>query len=101
LAGTGLQQVTLAGERRGSRVPPASFGPGVTVPTIHQRLRDEHGLAVSVVGQRRYVAADVAEEVRRSQELVRNPAPAGTAAEPAVTEIAAGSGLYQPTLFDA
>ncbi len=25
----------------------------------------------------------------------------GTAAEPAVTEIAAGSGLYQPTLFDA
>jgi D-serine deaminase-like pyridoxal phosphate-dependent protein len=26
---------------------------------------------------------------------------AGTAAEPAVTEIAAGSGLYQPTLFDA
>ncbi|HEY7325562.1 MAG TPA: alanine racemase [Streptosporangiaceae bacterium] len=26
---------------------------------------------------------------------------AGTAAEPAVTEVAAGSGLYQPTLFDA
>ena len=41
--------------------------------TIHQRLRDEHGLAVSVQSFRRYVAANVPEETRRAQVTVWNP----------------------------
>jgi len=44
--------------------------------TIHQRLRDEHGLAVSVQSFRRYVAANVPEEIRRAQVVVWNPRPA-------------------------
>jgi hypothetical protein len=36
------------------------------VVTIHQRLRDERGLAVSVASLRRYLAANLPEEVRRS-----------------------------------
>src|ERR1700733_8649173 len=35
---------------------------GVRMSTIHQRLRDEHGLAASVASFRRYVAANVPEE---------------------------------------
>ena len=31
-----------------------------TVATIHQRLRDEHGLAVSVASLRRYVRSEFA-----------------------------------------
>jgi len=48
---------------------------GVTVKTIHQRLRDEHGLAVSYASLRRYVAANVPEEVRREQVRVLRLAP--------------------------
>ena len=44
--------------------------------TIHQRLRDERGLAVSVASFRRYVAANVPEETRRSQVRVLDPRPA-------------------------
>jgi transposase len=44
--------------------------------TIHQRLRDEHGLAVSVQSFRRYVAANVPEETRRAQVRVWDPRPA-------------------------
>jgi hypothetical protein len=40
---------------------------GATMATIHQRLRDEHGLAVSSASFRRYVAANVPEETRRPQ----------------------------------
>src|SRR5258708_31161643 len=40
---------------------------GVTVSTIHQRLADERGLAGSVASLRRYGAADLPEEARRSQ----------------------------------
>ena len=43
--------------------------------TIWQRLRDEHGLAVSVQSFRRYVAANVPEEVRRAQVRVLDPRP--------------------------
>lgn len=45
----------------------------VTVATIHQRLRDEQGLAVSVASLRRYVRANVPEEDRRSQVRVLRP----------------------------
>src|ERR671913_119366 len=43
---------------------------GVTQATIHQRLRDEHGLTASVASLKRYVAANVAEEVRRDRVVV-------------------------------
>ncbi len=46
---------------------------GVRMSTIHQRLRDERGLAASVASFRRYVAANIPEEVRRSQVVVWNP----------------------------
>jgi hypothetical protein len=48
----------------------------VRMSTIHQRLRDERGLAASVASFRRYVNANVPEEVRRSQVTVWNPHPA-------------------------
>jgi transposase len=43
---------------------------GVTQATIHQRLRDEHGLAASVASLKRYVAANVAEQARRDRVVV-------------------------------
>jgi len=46
---------------------------GVRMSTICQRLRDEHGLAASVASFRRYVAANVPEETRRSQVVVWSP----------------------------
>ena len=49
---------------------------GVRMSTIHQRLRDERGLAASVASFRRYVAANLPEEARRSQVTVWNPHPA-------------------------
>jgi transposase len=48
----------------------------VRMSTIHQRLRDEHGLAASVASFRRYVSANIPEEARRSQVTVWNPRPA-------------------------
>jgi len=53
----------------------AQLRAGVRMSTIHQRLRDEHGLAVSVQSFRRYVAANVPEEVRRAQVRVLDPNP--------------------------
>jgi hypothetical protein len=44
--------------------------------TIHQRLRDERGLAASVASFRRYVNANIPEEARHSQVTVWNPRPA-------------------------
>ena len=49
---------------------------GVRMSTIHQRLRDEHGLAVSVQSFRRYVTANLPEETLRSQVRVWDPNPA-------------------------
>ena len=49
--------------------------------TIHQRLRDERGLAVSVASLRRYVAANLPEEARRSQVTVLRLVPAEPGAE--------------------
>jgi transposase len=50
---------------------------GVTMATIHQRLRDEHGLACSASSLRRWVAANLPEdEVRREQVAVLRPEPA-------------------------
>src|SRR3954447_12603905 len=53
----------------------------VTVSTIHQRLRDEHGLAVSLSSVRRYVAANLpAEAAAAAVTVLRNdPAPGAEA----------------------
>jgi transposase len=51
-----------------------------TLATVHQRLRDEHGLAVSESSLRRYVALELPERVARSQATVLRPqAPPGEA----------------------
>ena len=42
----------------------------VTQATIHQRLRDERGLHASVASLKRYVAANLSEEVRRDRVVV-------------------------------
>jgi transposase len=76
LADTRLRQVTwpAIGEHRDYIV--GQLAAGVTVATIHQRLRDERGLAVSVASLRRYVAANLPEEARRSQVRVLRLVPA-------------------------
>ena len=53
-----------------------------TVATIHQRLRDEHGLTVSVASLRRYVRSEFAEEVAEEQATVlRDDPPPGAEAQ--------------------
>ena len=54
----------------------AQLQAGVTVATIHQRLACERGLTASVASLRRWVAANLPEEVRRSRVRVLNPSPA-------------------------
>jgi len=81
LADTRLRQVTwpaIAGHRD---YIVEQMEAGVTVATIHQRLRDERGLAVSVASLRRYVAANLPEEVRRSRVTVLRLVPAEPGAE--------------------
>jgi len=54
----------------------------VTVATIHQRLRDEHGLTASVASVRRWVAANLPEQARRAQVTVlRDATPPGEQAQ--------------------
>ena len=48
----------------------------VRMSTIHQRLRDERGLAASVASFRRYVNANIPEEARHPQVTVWSPRPA-------------------------
>jgi transposase len=53
-----------------------------TVTTVHQRLRDEHGLAVGISSFRRYVASEFAEESTRDRVTVLRPdVPAGEEAQ--------------------
>ena len=54
----------------------------VTVSTVHQRLRDEHGLQVSLSSLRRYVAANLPAEAAASQVTVlRDDPPPGSEAQ--------------------
>jgi transposase len=54
----------------------------ITMATIWQRLRDEHGLEVSVASLRRYVRANLPEEARRAQVTVlRDDPQPGTEAQ--------------------
>jgi len=77
LADTRLRQVTWPAIARHHEYITAQLKAGVRMSTIWQRLRDERGLAVSVQSFRRYVAANVPEEVRRAQVRVLDPRPAG------------------------
>jgi len=77
LADTRLRQVTWPAIGEHHEFITAQLKVGVRMSTIHQRLRDEHGLAVSVASFRRYVAANVPEETRRAQVRVLDPRPSG------------------------
>ncbi len=76
LADTRLRQVTWPAIAAHHEYITGQLKADVTMATIHQRLRDEHGLAVSVASFRRYVAANLPEETRRSQVRVLRPYPA-------------------------
>jgi transposase len=53
-----------------------------TVTTVHQRLRDEHGLGVGISSFRLYVASEFAEEANRDRVTVLRPeVPAGEEAQ--------------------
>ena len=76
LADTRLRQVTWPAIGEHHEYIVEQLKAGVRMSTIHQRLRDERGLAASVASFRRYVAASVPEEARRAQVTVWNPHPA-------------------------
>jgi transposase len=70
LADTRLRQVTWPEIGRFHEYITEMLKAGVTQATIHQRLRDEHGLSASVASLKRYVAANLPEEVRRDRVVV-------------------------------
>jgi transposase len=76
LADTRLRQVTWPAIAEHHDYVVEQLKARVRMSTIHQRLRDERGLAASVASFRRYVSANVPEEARRSQVTVWNPRPA-------------------------
>jgi transposase len=76
LSDTRLRQVTWPAIGEHHDYIAEQLKAGVRMSTIHQRLRDERGLAASVASFRRYVAACVPEEARRSQVTVWSPRPA-------------------------
>ena len=73
LADTRLRQVTWPAIAEHHDYIVEQLKAGVRMSTIWQRLRDEHGLAASAPSLRRYVAANVPEETRRSQVTVWSP----------------------------
>ena len=73
LSDTRLRQVTWPAIEVHRDYITAQLKAGVRMSTVHQRLRDEHGLAASVASFRRYVAANIPEEARRSQVTVWSP----------------------------
>jgi transposase len=81
LADTRLRQVTWPAIGAHHDYISEQVKAGVTVTTVHQRLRDERGLAVSISSFRRYVTANLPEETRRSQVKVLRPYPAEPGAE--------------------
>ncbi len=81
LADTRLRQVTWPVIAAHRDYIVEQLAAGVTVSTIHQRLADERGLAVSVASLRRYVAANLPGEARRSQVTVLRLVPAEPGAE--------------------
>jgi transposase len=70
LSDTRLRQTTWPEIARHHEYITAQLKLGVTQATIHQRLRDEQGLAASVASVKRYVAANLPEEMRRDRVVV-------------------------------
>src|SRR5919198_5652697 len=70
LADTRLRQTTWPQIAAHHEYIVAMLRAGVSQATIHQRLRDEHGLTASVASLKRYVAANIAEEARRDRVVV-------------------------------
>ena len=66
LVDTRLRQVTWPAIEVHRDYVVEQLAAGVTAATIHQRLRDEHGLDASVASFRRWVRANLPEELRRS-----------------------------------
>jgi transposase len=82
LADTRLRQVTWPAIEVHRDYVAAQLEVGVTAATIHQRLRDEYGLDVSVASLRRWVRANLPEEVRRRQvRVLGDTPPAGQEAQ--------------------
>jgi transposase len=82
LADTRLRQVTWPAIEVHRDYVAAQLELGVTAATIHQRLRDEYGLDVSVASLRRWVRANLPEEVRRRQvRVLGDTPPAGQEAQ--------------------
>ena len=72
LSDTRLRQVTWPAIAVHHEYITAQLKAGVRMSTVHQRLRDEHGLAASVASFRRYVAANVPEEAAGSSSRPRS-----------------------------
>jgi transposase len=70
LTDTRLRQVTWADFDKHREYIAEMLRAGVSKATIHQRLRDEHGVSGSVASFKRYVAANLAEDAVRSKVTV-------------------------------
>jgi transposase len=75
LSDTRLRQVTWPAIEVHRDYIVAQLELGVTAATIHQRLRDEHGLDTSVASFRRWVRANLPEELRRAAVRVLGETP--------------------------
>ncbi len=73
LVDTGLRQVSWPAIEAHRDYIHGQLKQGVTAATIHQRLRDEHGLEASVASLRRWIRANLPEEARRDQVRVLRP----------------------------
>jgi len=70
LTDTRLRQVTWPDFEKHREYIVEMLRAGVTKATIHQRLRDEHGVSASVASFKRYVAANLAEDALREKVTV-------------------------------
>jgi transposase len=75
LVDTRLRQVTWPGIEVHRDYIAAQLRENVTAATIHQRLRDEQGLDASVASFRRWVRANLPEELRRQDVRVLGQTP--------------------------
>lgn len=75
LCDSGLRQVSWPRIEPHRDYIAAQLKAGVTVAMTHQRLADEHGLDASVASVRRWVRANLPEEVRRAQVTVLRECP--------------------------
>jgi hypothetical protein len=75
LVDTRLRQVTWPAIEVHRNYIAEQLKAGVTAATVHQRLRDEHGLDASVASFRRWVRANLPEETRSGQVRVLGETP--------------------------